>query len=63
MVAEAENVVASRNVSAVGPPRIAAESNVGAVVNFNYWAARGSSLLDLVLPEDLAGAAVLVPTT
>ncbi|CAE7242976.1 dapb3 [Symbiodinium sp. CCMP2592] len=42
---------------------IAAESNVGAVENFNYWAARGSSLLDMVLPEDLAGAAVLVPTT
>ena len=44
------------------PPRIAAEATVGAVENFNYWAARGSSLLDLVLPEDLAGAAVLVPT-
>lgn len=41
---------------------IAAEATVGAVENFNYWAARGSSLLDLVLPEDLAGAAVLVPT-
>ncbi|CAE7496481.1 dapb3 [Symbiodinium natans] len=41
---------------------IPGEANVGAVENFNYWAARGSSLLDLVLPEDLTAAAVLVPT-